>query len=533
MRSAAAVFLLALVLTAPATAAPGPQGLDARFASCGRLTPAPLASLAGRAAQVERAPDGSIVVAGTLVGDALQADSFAVARFSPAGVLDKGFGSGGVARVKVRRPTGEQNAEVTGLLVQADGKVVVGGYVAGFDNDRAVLARLEADGDPDPLFGSAGVVEDAVPSAGGGRIGALAQAADGTILVAGTRDQNEGARFVVLRYRPAGGLDPAFGTGGSATVDSGLGSSSATAIAVRADGEIVAAGQAGEQFALVRMLANGDLLSASYESPPASAGVRALSLLVDGRIVVAGRGTNINGRDLVALGRYTTDGRPDPAFGSDGFVMDRGATAASGLAVDESGRLLVAATSGFTASGLVRYSADGARDAGFGLDGSLVGFGSYMPDAGDVVVESGGTAVVPLNNGARFGVVRFALDEPALAATASQPRVCSARVTTKSLTQLLRRGTTARFGKLGVALSLRQPGNVRVSAVARVGGRSARVGAATVFYTSFGKAVATVQVSRAAARLLRPAKSAEITLTAVGTDGGGSAFTGTRTLKRR
>jgi hypothetical protein len=155
-----------------------------------------------------------------------------------------------------------------------------------------------------------------------------------------------------------------------------------------------------------------------------------------------------------------------------------------------------------------------------------------MTQPGDILVQPGGTALVPLNTGPRFGVARFAIDEPALAATATQPRVCSARVTTKSLTQLLRRGRTARFGKLGVALSLRQPGNVRVSAVARVGGRSVQIGGATVFYMSFGKAVATVQVSRAAARLLRPAKSAEITLTAVGTDGGGSAFTGTRTLKR-
>jgi uncharacterized delta-60 repeat protein len=528
---AAATVLLALVLAAPAAAAPGPQGLDARFASCGRLTPAPLASAFARAGQVARTPDGSFLVGGTLIGTSQQAESFVVARFSPEGVLDTGFGSGGVAKVTVRRPKNEQNAELTGLLVQPDGKIVMAGYVDGFADDRGVLARIQADGNPDPSFGSAGVVAEAVPAAHGGVIGGIAQAADGSILVAARRDEADGPRFAVLRYLLDGGLDTTFGSGGIVAIDPGLGNSIATAIAVQPDGGIVAGGQAGEQFALVRLQANGDVVSTNYDSPPASAAVTALSLLADGRIVVAGRATNINGSDRVALGRYGGDGRPDPTFGKGGFVLDRRVQSPSAVAVDDAGRVLVLARSDYVAGGLVRYSPDGARETGFGIDGSLVGFQAYTTEAGDMLLQPDGTAIVALNNGSRFGAVRFALDEPALAATASQRRVCSARVRTKSLTQLLRHGKTSRFGKLGLALSLRQPGDVRMSAVARVGGRTANIGAATVPYTSFGKAVATLQVSRAAARLLRTAKSAEITLTAVGTDGG-DAFTVTRTLRR-
>jgi hypothetical protein len=249
--------------------------------------------------------------------------------------------------------------------------------------------------------------------------------------------------------------------------------------------------------------------------------------------VVTGPATNINGREIVALGRYTADGQPDATFGSGGFVLDKRSTSPVGLAEDAAGRLLVIATTDFTASGLVRYSADGVRDSGFGSGGALAGFGNFVFPAGNLLVSADGTAVAPVNDGPRFGVGRFAVDEPALAATASQPRVCSGRVTTKNLTQLLRRGKTARFGKVGVALSLRQPGKVRISADARVGGRSARIGSVVVSYTTFGKSVATLAVSRGAARLLRGARSAQITLTAVGTDGGGGAFTGTRTLKRR
>jgi hypothetical protein len=270
---------------------------------------------------------------------------------------------------------------------------------------------------------------------------------------------------------------------------------------------------------------------ASYESPPASTGVTALALLGDGRIVATGAATNVNGRDLVALGRYTADGRADAAFGSGGFVIDHGSVSPSALAVDDSGRLLTMATPDFSASGLVRYSGDGVRDTGFGLDGALGAIWSSSLEPGDLLLQPGGTAIAPLNDARRFGVLRFALDGPALAATAQEGRVCSGRVTTKSLTQLLRTGKSARFGKMNIVLDLRQPGGVRISAVARVGGRTARIGMKTIAYTSFGRSVATTLVSRAAARLLRPARSAQITLTATGTNGG-ATFSGTRTLKR-
>jgi uncharacterized delta-60 repeat protein len=549
-RGALPLLGLALALVpAPALAAQGPQGLDARFGSCGVLSPSALRDRDGELVRLARAPDGSIVAAGDVYSGATR-DSFVVTRFSPDGQVDTGFGSGGVALVKVRRQ-GEQNVQLTGLLVQPDGKIVLSGTVeragGGFGRLRALLVRFGADGKPDASFGSNGVVPEAVTAARSASIEDIALAPDGGIVAAGLRDDGSpgpagptpsepqpAPRFSIMRFQADGTRDSGFASDGVATVDAGLGDSRAQAVELLPDGRILAAGQAGEQFALVRLLPGGQPDpsfgdgGASYESPPASAHVSGLALLADGRIVVTGPATNVNGRDLVALGRYGADGRPDTTFGSGGFAIDRLSHYPNAIAVDAQGRLVVSAFAG-SGNGLVRYGAAGGRDTGFGVDGGLGGFVGGNLNHGDVLLEPDGTVLTTTSG---LGVSRFAVDEPALAATSGQGRVCSTRVITKSLTQLLRPGKTARYGKLSIALNLRQPGGVRLKVVARRGSKSASLGSAKLSFTGFGKGVATVPVSRAAARLLEGARSGTIVVTAVGTDGG-TAFTGSKTLPRR
>jgi uncharacterized delta-60 repeat protein len=545
MRKGALTGLAVLALAVPSAAtadivAAGPQGLDTRFGGCGILTPPNVDN--GLAQELDRTAGGDVVAAGTV-----NRRTFALARFSPDGVLDSMFGGDGAVTFEVPRPAGAQDAELTGLEVQPDGKIVISGFVR-LENPRnteALLARFNPDGTLDSLFASDGVVEDALPALVSAEIDDIALAPDGGILAAGLR--NDGAdptfgdpaddRFAVARYRPDGSLDPAFGTGGVATVDPGFGGSRAQVVRVLAGGRIVAGGQAGEQFALVGLLPTGAPDpsfgdgGASYESPPASARITALDVLPDGRLVAAGRGTNVNGRDQVVLARYTANGNADPAFGSGGFRFDRQASSPNDVEVTADGKLVVTGVNGFNGGGLLRYLADGSRDPAFGLGGGIGGFSSYGFEAHDLLLAADGTALAAVQDGLAFGVARFAIDEPALAATADQARACSARATTKNLRQLLRPGKKARYGKLNFVLNLRQPGRVTVKAVARVGTRSARIGTTTVTSMTFGKAIGSIAVSRKAARLMRGARRAAITLTAQGTEGG-DAFVGTRTLRR-
>ena len=92
----------------------------------------------------------------------------------------------------------------------------------------------------DQGFGSGGKVTTAVPR-GEGR--AVAMAADGRIIVAGSGVAEGSRDFVVARYNADGSLDTSFGRDGIVTTDvSGGGSDEGQDVAIGADGGIVVVG---------------------------------------------------------------------------------------------------------------------------------------------------------------------------------------------------------------------------------------------------------------------------------------------------
>lgn len=415
---------------APTPGSPGPQRVDPRFGTCGTTT-GPKGAQSRRLARV---PGGGIVLAGTGPPKpgpiSPVADSFLVARMSDDGKLDDTFGNGGIVEVTVPRPQPSFDARLTGLAVQPDGKIVLGGYVLlGNNSDRrAVLARLDSDGTLDESFGGDGIVEDALPGRSA-QINDIALTPGGEIVAAGSvrelhragAESDPDALLAVARFRPDGSVDPAFGHGG---VDSksGGGDSEANAVRLLADGTIVAAGRSGEQFALLWLRPDSDFDRVTYESPPGSAAATAIAVAPDGAVWVAGTATNINGFEQVALGRFGSYGSVDRSFGRDGFRIDREAARPTSVALDPAGRLVVAASVAEPFDGgLVRYSADGTRDWPFGNDGELSGR-STPGASGDVLLNGDGTALLARSVDDKFGVVRFALDEPALTAA---PAGCS------------------------------------------------------------------------------------------------------------
>ena len=90
--------------------------------------------------------------------------------------------------------------------------------------------------------------------------------ADGKIVVAGGAKTSRSEDFALARYNANGTLDATFGTGGKVTTDFAGNDDAAFAIALQQDGKIVAAGGAnggrsrtdyggsGEDFALARYL---------------------------------------------------------------------------------------------------------------------------------------------------------------------------------------------------------------------------------------------------------------------------------------
>src|SRR5881396_965906 len=149
--------------------------------------------------------------------------------------------------------------------------------------------------------------------------------------------------FFVLSRLPnaasaeSGDLDGTFGAGGIVTTDFFGADDEASAVAIQADGKIVAAGYAlnastgNYDFALARYNIDGSLddATASDITPGDQFGTggkvttdfaggsdkaAAIAIQSDGKIVVAGLAFNTRGNDDFALARYNPDGSLDTSF---------------------------------------------------------------------------------------------------------------------------------------------------------------------------------------------------------------------------
>ncbi|MET9378325.1 calcium-binding protein [Streptomyces sp. NPDC002992] len=257
-------------------------------------------------------PDGLIVVAGQSAGD------FALARYNPDGTLDTGFGTDG--RVTADFDGGADAAR--SLAVQADGRIVAAGHHGAGPNYDFAVARYTTDGSLDTTFsadGRATVDFGATDMAHG-----VAVHSDGRIVAAGA----SGNDFAVARLLADGAPDPAFSGDGRTTTDFDGGGELARAVVLQPDGRIVAGGNRAGDFALARYQTDGSLdtgFSGDGRAVTDFGGgfeiAYGLALQGDGNIVAAGH------RDGdFALARYQGGGGAPLPTGADLRVTKSGPT---------------------------------------------------------------------------------------------------------------------------------------------------------------------------------------------------------------
>jgi uncharacterized delta-60 repeat protein len=224
----------------------------------------------------------------------------------------------------------------------------------------------------------------------------------------------------------AGRLDHTFSGDGKATTNFTRGFDGAEAVAVQADGKIVAVGLAdgkGGRFALVRYDVDGSL-DPSFggdgrvvtDFTAASDKAFAVAIAPDGKIVAAGaiaRFTQTGSRGRFALARYLPTGALDSSFGGDGRVttdFGPGEDRAEGVAI-RGGKILAAGAADFGCTpcarfALARYHDDGSLDTSFGGDGKVTTGFRLGGNGHDVAIGSQGKIVVA---GGDSEVTRFLL----------------------------------------------------------------------------------------------------------------------------
>jgi uncharacterized delta-60 repeat protein len=277
------------------------------------------------------------------------------------------------------------------LLVQADGKILVGGDFTHIDLPaRNHLARLEASGALDTSFN---------PNLDG-NVYALAIQPDGAVLAGGDfAHVGPVARGRLARLSSGGALDSAFAPSPNGAVH---------AIVVLDDGKLLVAGaftQIGGQARPYLARLNSDGAIETSFDPAINGAIYALVLQRDGALVIGGDFTQVDGQARSRIARLDADGNLDAAFnpGANGAVR--------ALDIQFGGKIVIGGD--FTQVGgqarrhLARVTTTGALEAAPALDFShpvhsvrVLADDSFL--AGGAFLEVGGQ---PL-----YGLARFARD---------------------------------------------------------------------------------------------------------------------------
>lgn len=317
------------------------------------------------------------------------------------GELDPTFGSGGIRRTGVG-----DRAIADDLVVDREGYVYTAGTSTTAGAIRPVLAKYKPDGNPDPGFGSGGIVSPAAPPADVVAYSALTIHGDTLYQMISAGD-----KLYVYAFSTAGAVQSWFGSGGVASFTIGdaiypvfdiaqwgnylgMAASARNPVTGNLDFVVVQLTLGGAPVA--GFGSGGVAYSRVWAGPAARNRLTGITYQPDGRIVVAGRSAKPGlPYDFVAA-RYRYDGTPDPTFGLGGFrTIDFGGDDfGRRIAQRKDGRFVIGGSvckepdgaDGFSycLAGAAGLKNDGSLDAGFGVSGlflqDLGGGGATVTD---------------------------------------------------------------------------------------------------------------------------------------------------------
>lgn len=233
----------------------GNGSVDGRFAGGGQAELHSSPRTEVAISGIEIQPDGKILVGGDVGGRLM------LGRLRADGQPDRSFGGGdGIVLIDADGDRRCACSFANAMTIAPGGRPVLAGIATGRDGESALLVRFNRDGRLDRGFGRRGVVR----ARRGARLvfNGVAARADGRITVAGFYVQpgSAGSQVSVFRYLPSGKLDASFAQGGFYHRRVGL-SSVGSAVISQPDGRTVVAGQT--VFPAEKLPEGGSLLSGS------------------------------------------------------------------------------------------------------------------------------------------------------------------------------------------------------------------------------------------------------------------------------
>ncbi len=280
-----------------------------------------------------------------------------IARLNSNGTLDTGFA-----------PTAGIGTQYgSRISVQSDNKIIVGGNFTTVSTlSRNYLVKFNTDGSVDTGFdyvnGATGIVRSVL------------LLSSGSIIIGGEfGSYNGNTRFKLAKLSAAGVVDPTFnarnGAGGNVY-----------ATAIQSDGKIIIGGafQIYNTIArnrIARINSDGSLDDTFWGIPGTDTDVHAIKILTDGKVIVAGAFTTIDGTARNRIARLYSYGGIDTGFDPGTGAND----VIYAVALQSDGKIIVGGAfttfNGVSANRIVRLNADGSVDATFnagtGMDNTV------------------------------------------------------------------------------------------------------------------------------------------------------------------
>lgn len=330
--------------------------------------------------------DGKILIAYRLRGDRV-ADGMGVARYDMSGQLDLEFGTNGRTLIDIqlsplaaeappeeKSAIGSSGASASGIQALADGKILVF-KSTGFNGRKTVglIARLDKNGALDLSFNQVGYVTFAHPDSltYNTTLRSIMVQADGNYLGCGNVFSDAKRAGMFVRYDTTGKLDPTFGDGGFVMVEDAQ-SPRFNAMVQQSNQRILGVGEtpvratgdsAAVMFSLERdgspnIQFNGGKPLFTELGEGAATAWLAAGIQKDGKAVTVGGLGEPNGEVDIALMR-TIDGTLDPTFNDgQGWVtthLESGVEVATGMALQDDGKILICADMPNRKGALLRY----------------------------------------------------------------------------------------------------------------------------------------------------------------------------------
>lgn len=331
---------------------------------------------------------------------------------TPAGVLDTTFNPGGVqpGTVSTTIDGSPLQALSNGVAIQADGKIVVVGFLRGDGvsfKSKFAVARFNTNGSLDASFNAGGPQPGTVTTTIDNLLDSLGydvkiQPADGKIVVSGyVIDLSDNIKCALARFTTTGSLDTTFNAGGTqpGTVSTKIDNKFMTGyptLALQSDGKIVIAAtsiDSSVSFGLARFNPNGTLDTTTFNPGGVQPGTvtttidttgagNAFDVVIqtDGKIVVSG--TVYGTPTLGALARFNSDGSLDATFNAAGALPGTLTTTIANLnaqmyavALQADGKIVICGESSPYGSfaALARFNTNGTLDATFNPNGVQAG----------------------------------------------------------------------------------------------------------------------------------------------------------------